>query len=190
MGCLNQPLFTVGCSALLILATAVGCKAKLGMGHDPSSSLGWHRASSVGGPIAHVREACGETRCSLNHEIFSEIEYSADASDNIESIVLRSPAISPPNVTESRQTFMMALEAVSGGLGQGKTLLESGDPTYWPDRLPDERVVTLTMGASDRTIFAVGPAGPDREKIPRSGAAYNRAEAQKYWLRLFESPAF
>jgi hypothetical protein len=46
------------------------------------------------------------------------------------------------------------------------------------------------MGASDRTVLAIGPAGPDAQKIPRSGVAYNREEAQKHWEKLFEAPAF
>ena len=184
------PLFRiVGCAALLILAAGCACKTDLGE-PAPSAELGWHRKSRVGGPVAHVREACGGLTCKLDHKIFEEIEYQVDASDNIEAIQLRAPTVTPPDVTKSAQVFQATLLAVTAGLGPGKTLLDTGDPTYWPDRLPDERVVTVTMAAGDRTVLALGPAGPDAGKIPPSGVAYNREEVQKYWTKLFEAPEF
>lgn len=175
---------------MLILAQGCACKTEVGPTDNPAAELGWHRKSKVGGPIAHVKEACGGLKCELDHAIFAEIEYQVDASDNIEAILLRVPLVTPPDVTESREVFRRTLVAVRSGLGQGKTLLESGDPTYWPDRLPDERIVTLTMAAGDRTVLAFGPAGPDAGKIPQSGKAYKRHEVQKYWTQLFEAPEF
>mgnify|MGYP006928160353 CR=1 FL=1 len=175
---------------MLILAAGCACNTEIGPEQNPASELGWHRKSQVGGPIAHVREACGGLTCTLKHPIFEEVEYTVDASDNIEAILLRAPTTTPPDVTKSQQAFKSTLLAVSSGLGPGKTLLESGDPTYWPDRLPDERVVTVTMTAGDRTVLAFGPTGPDAGKIPTSGAAYKRSEVQKYWSKLFEAAEF
>jgi hypothetical protein len=184
-------LFQAGfCAALLLLAAGCACNTDVGTEGDPASELGWHRKSKVGGPVAHVREACGGLKCELKHALFEEVEYQVDASDNIVAILLRAPTVSPPNVSKSQQVFKSTLLAVTSGLGPGKTLLDSGDPTYWPDRLPDERIVTVTMTAGDRTVLAFGPTGPDAGKIPPSGMAYKRAEVQKYWSKLFEAAEF
>lgn len=167
----------------LLLALSSGCQEA----PKPQEGRAFHAEIKIGAPIAEVVKVCPERRCVITDAPFEEVEYTANAAGLIKAVTLRFPAVKPPSVQASQEYFGKVRAQVEAVLGPGQTFLASGDPTYWPMRKRNERVVTLTMDHSDRTVLSIGPAGPDAEKIADTGAANNPEAVQRYWTKLANS---
>ncbi len=169
-------LHLCGFSMLLFL---VACKAQDG----DSMSLESLKSIAIDSPISEVEARCPERRCQLEKNFFKEVEFTPDAAGKIKAVVLRCP-IPTGGVQAGQEHFERIRGVMRDNLGKGESFLASGDPTYWPGRRREDRVVTLTIDNSDRTIIAIGPAGPDAATIPATGTANNRQEVQKFWQKI------
>ena len=172
---------------LLILSLVGGaCKSEES---EEGDLLASYASVAINSPAEALEERCPDLKCPLSNSFFDEVEFVPDAAGKIKAVVLRCP---PPRggVQASQEFFERARGIIQNNLGRGETFLASGDPTYWPARKRPLRVVTMTIDDSERTVVAIGPAGPDAEKIPPTGAANNREEVQKYWTKIAAIPAF
>jgi len=155
---------------------------------SPHEALSYHAKFKPGMPLAPILELCGGPICALKGSTFQEVEYVSDSSANIKGYVLRTAAPTPPNVQKSQELFASTRQAMIVLLGSGESFLQSGDPTYWPTRDKEARVVTLTSEDDQHTVVAVGAVGPDAEKIPPDGVANDPAQVAAYWDKLTGLP--
>ncbi len=156
----------------------------------PEQTFAFHKAMKIGMPMEEVAVHCPKDyTCKLTDSMANEITYVGDSAGRVKAIVLLFPAVEPPSVQASQEYFRRVKRLVGEKLGKGESFLESGDPTYWPSRLREKRVVGLTMDNADRTVLAIGPGGPDADKIGSKGVANNPKEVQKYWEKATQIPA-
>lgn len=155
----------------------------------PHQRLGFHAQVKPGTSLTSIQQACGGTICKLEGSPFVELEFITDASANVQGYLLRTAAPSPSNVRESQQGFEAAKLLVTQHLGKGESFLQSGDPTYWPERSKEGRVVTLTSSDQGFTVLAVGAVGPDSDKIPPQGAAFDLKQVEAWWEKVTDLPA-
>ncbi len=172
---------------MLAALAGMGCPSKDGPKGD---SLQAKATIAIDAPVEQAEEVCPGLRCPLEHSLFDEIEYVPDAAGRIKAVVLRCAPPPDRSVQASRESFERIRGLITNALGTGESFLESGDPTYWPERAREKRIMTITINRDERTIIAIGPAGPDAAKIPPSGAANNRKAAQEYWQKILAVPAF
>jgi hypothetical protein len=162
-----------------LCALILSCK-----GSPEAPPLSWHAEVQIKAPIAAVEARCGGRRCALEHPRLDSIEYGADASGRIKAVLVRFKLPPERSVQASRDLFTAAREQLKVGLGDGKTYLASGDPTYWPERDPNERVVTLTVDEEERPVLAIGAIGPGADKLPPGGAAGDLGQVQRWWDKI------
>ena len=172
----------IACLGLVV--GQMGCGSK-----SDSLALASFAEVSVNSPIAAMQEKCGANKCAITHSVFEEIEFLPDSAGKIKAVVLRCPAPAG-GVQASQERFAQVRGVLRKTLGEGETFLATADPSYWPRRRRQERVVTLTIDDNERTVLAIGPGGPDAEKIPATGAANNRPLVQSYWIKILGTPSF
>lgn len=145
----------------------------------------WHSKVKATSSIKEVEKACGGLRkCPVDHPELESVEYSADASGKINGILLTFKGPKEASVEASKNIFLKQRNMLNAALGNGKSYLDTGNPTYWPARDPAERVVMITTGFDEKTVVGIGPVGPDATKIPAGGKAHDLAEVQAYWAKI------
>ncbi len=164
---------------LLLALSLGGCKSK-----SPTQNLSWHEKVEIKSPMKTVLDTCGGPRCVLEHPTLDSIEYGADASGRVKAVLVKYKLPPERSVQESRNIFTLARTTMKKTLGEGKTYLASGDPTYWPARDEKERIVTVTVDDEERTVIAIGAIGPGAQKIPLGGDAHDLKKVQSYWTRI------
>ncbi len=166
---------------------ACGCSDPKPQAHE---TVTFHKDVKLGADANPIIEACGGLKCPLkDNQVFNEVEYLTDSAAKVQGVAFRTMAPDPPNVSKSQEIFERTRILMISAFGKGEAFVKTGDPTYWPGRHVEERVVTLTIDESQRTVLSIGAVGPDAEKIPRNGRAHDQKEVAKYLAKLMKLDA-